>query len=287
MSSDGFEIVEKEFEEVVGAGSEPRKIADGFEFTEGPTWFQGGLVFSDVPGDTIYRWTEGEGLSVWRRPSHQANGNTVDLEGRLITCEHGSRRVTRTERDGSVTVLAATYGGKRLNSPNDVVVKSDGTIWFTDPPYGIDPEEREQPANFVFRLDPGAEELVVVADDFSMPNGLCFSPDEETLYIADSDQEVAQVRRFAGQKYGTLGPGGTWVAVASGIPDGIRTDAAGRVYVSAGHGVQVFHPDGRLLGKINTPETAANCAFGGEGKRTLFITAVSTVWAVELGVEGR
>ncbi len=287
MASDGFEIVEREFEEVVGAGSEPRKIADGFEFTEGPVWFEGGLVFSDVPGDTIYRWTEGDGLSVWRRPSHQANGNTVDLEGRLVTCEHGSRRVTRTERDGSVTVLAATYRGKRLNSPNDVVVKSDGTIWFTDPPYGIDPEEREQPANFVFRLDPGAEEPVVVADDFSMPNGLCFSPDEETLYIADSDQEVAQVRQFAGQKYGTLGPGGTWVEVASGTPDGIRTDAAGRVYVSAGNGVQVFHPDGRLLGKIETPETAANCAFGGPGKRTLFITAVSSVWAVELGVEGR
>ena len=287
MLSDGFEIVEKEFERIVGAGPELRKIAEGFEFVEGPAWFEEGLVFSDIPGDTIYRWTEAEGLSVWRRPSHQANGNTVDLEGRLITCEHGSRRVTRTERDGSVTVLAATYGGKRLNSPNDVVVKSDGSIWFTDPPYGIEEHEKEQAGNFVFRLDPEAEEPVVVADDFSMPNGLYFSPDEETLYIADSDQGIAHVRRFAVQKYGTLGPGGTWVAVSPGIPDGLRSDTAGRVYVSAGNGVQVFHPDGRLLGKIRTPETAANCTFGGAGKRTLFITAVSAVWAVELGVEGR
>jgi len=287
VASDGFEIVEKEFEDVVGAGSELRKIAEGFEFTEGPTWFEEGLVFSDIPADTMYRWTEGEGVSVWRKPSHHANGNTVDLEGRLITCEHGSRRVTRTERDGSITVLAATYGGKRLNSPNDVVVRSDGTIWFTDPPYGIEAAEKEQPANFVFRLDPGAEEPVVVADDFSMPNGLCFSLDEKTLYVADSDVEVAHVWRFAGQMYGTLGTGRTWVKVAPGIPDGLRTDAAGTVYVCAGNGVQVFHPDGRLLGTIRTPETAANCTFGGEGKRTLFITAVSTVWAVELGVEGR
>ena len=287
MLSDGFEIVEKEFERIVGAGPELRKIAEGFEFVEGPAWFEEGLVFSDIPGDTIYRWTEAEGLSVWRRPSHQANGNTVDLEGRLITCEHGSRRVTRTERDGSVTVLAATYGGKRLNSPNDVVVKSDGSIWFTDPPYGIEEHEKEQAGNFVFRLDPEAEEPVVVADDFSMLNGLCFSLNEKTLYVADSDVEVAHVRRFAVQKYGTLGPGGTWVEVALGIPDGLRRDAAGRVYVSAGNGVQVFAPDGRLLGKIRTPETAANCTFGGAGKRTLFITAVSSVWAVELGVEGR
>ncbi|HUW10864.1 MAG TPA: SMP-30/gluconolactonase/LRE family protein [Anaerolineae bacterium] len=287
MSSDAFVIIEKEFEDVVGAGSELRKIAEGFEFAEGPTWFEEGLVFSDIPGDTIFRWTEGEGVSVWRKPSHHANGNTVDLEGRLITCEHGSRRVTRTERDGSVTVLAATYGGKRLNSPNDVVVRSDGTIWFTDPPYGIEAGEKEQPANFVFRLDPGAEEPVVVADDFSMPNGLCFSLNEKTLYVADSDVEVAHVRRFAVQKYGTLGPGGTWVEVALGIPDGLRRDAAGRVYVSAGNGVQVFAPDGRLLGKIRTPEMAANCAFGGAGGRTLFITAVSAVWAVELGVAGR
>ncbi|HUW11504.1 MAG TPA: SMP-30/gluconolactonase/LRE family protein, partial [Anaerolineae bacterium] len=285
--SDGFEIVEKEFERIVGAGPELRRIAEGFEFAEGPVWFENGLVFSDIPGDTIYRWTEGEGLSVWRRPSHHANGNTVDLEGRLITCEHGSRRVTRTERDGSVTVLAATYGGKRLNSPNDVVVKSDGSIWFTDPPYGIEEQEKEQAGNYVFRLDPGAEEPVAVADDFSMPNGLYFSPDEETLYIADSAHEIAQVRKFAVQKYGTLGPGGTWVAVAPGIPDGLRTDTAGRVYVCAGNGVQVFRPDGRLLGRIGTPETAANCTFGGVGKRTLFITAVSAVWAVELGVEGR
>ena len=287
MASDAFEVVEQEFEEVVGEGAELRKVADGFEFVEGPAWFDGGLVFSDIPADTIYRWTEEDGLSVWRRPSHHANGNTVDLEGRLVTCEHGSRRVTRTERDGSVTVLAERYGGKRLNSPNDVVVKSDGSIWFTDPPYGIKPEEKEQAGNYVFRLDPGAEEPVVVADDFPMPNGLYFSPDEETLYVADSDPKVAHVRKIAVQKYGTIGTGSAWVEVAPGIPDGLRTDTNGRAFVSLGDGVQVFAPDGRLLGKIRTPETAANCTFGGAGKRTLFITAVSSVWSVELGVEGR
>lgn len=285
--SDWFEIVDEDFQQVLAPESELRCIADGFEFTEGPTWYQGGLVFSDIPADTIYRWEDGRGHFVWRRPSHHANGNTVDGEGRLVTCEHGSRRVTRTEQDGSITVLAASHGGKKLNSPNDVVVRGDGAIWFTDPPYGIGPEEVEQPANYVFRLDPGAPEPVPVADDLSMPNGLAFSPDETTLYVADSDTSIHHIRRFRVTEEGETAGGEVFATVDPGIPDGIRVDAAGRLYSTAGHGVHVFGPQGKLLGKIKTPEAAANCAFGGAEMRTLFITARSAVWAVGIALPGR
>ncbi len=282
-----FESVDSAFDGIPAPGAELRWIADGFEFTEGPAWFQGGLVFSDIPADTIYRWTQGEGHAVWRRPSHHANGNTVDPEGRLITCEHATRRVSRTEIDGSITILASTYKGKRLNSPNDAVVRSDRTIWFTDPPYGIRPEEVEQPDSYVFRLDPGSKEPVAVCGDFSLPNGLCFSPDEQLLYVADSDPGIVHVRRFRVRSDDRLEGGEAFATVRPGLPDGMRIDIAGRLFVCAGDGVQVFDPDGHLLGKIRTPEGAANCAFGGEDKRTLFITARKTLWAVELATEGR
>jgi gluconolactonase len=289
-STPGIEAVAPWFAEVARPDAEVRLVADGFQFTEGPVWIDPGngpcLLFSDIPGDTIYRWTESEGHGVWRKPSHNANGNTVDLEGRLVTCEHGSRTVTRTGRDGSVATLASSFDGKRLNSPNDVVVKRDGTIWFTDPPYGIKPEEIEQPASYVFRLDPGAEEPVPVADDFSRPNGLCFSPDEKLLYVDDSDTEIHHIRRFRVHEDNTLEGGEVFVTVTPGVPDGMRVDEAGRLYSTAGDGIHVFMPDGRLLGKIRTPETAANCTFGGPERTTLFITAVSSVWAVDLPARG-
>ena len=285
-----IEIIRDEFKDVVSPDAGVRLVADGFPFTEGPVWLGTGggpcLLFSDIPGDTIYKWAEGEGHSGWRRPSHNANGNTVDFEGRLVTCEHGSRTVTRTGRDGTVETIARAFGGRKLNSPNDVIVKRDGTVWFTDPPYGIKPEESEQPANYVFRLDPGAEEPAPVADDFSRPNGLCFSPDEKLLYIDNSDTEVHHVRRFRVRDDNTLSGGEVFVTIAPGVPDGMRTDEAGRLYSTAGDGVQVFDPEGGLLGKILTPETAANCTFGGPERRTLFITATSAVWAVELLVRG-
>ena len=283
-----FEILNDSFRSILTPDAELRRIADGFTFTEGPAWWaaRGCLVFSDIPADTIHRWAEGEGHSVFRRPSRHANGNTIGLAGSLITCEHGSRTVTRTSPDGQVTTLAETYDGKRLNSPNDVVVKSDGTIWFTDPPYGIKPEQRQQAANYVFGLDPGAAEPVIVADDFSRPNGLCFSPDERLLYIADSDTEIHHVRRFEVGSDNTLSGGEVFAVVEPGVPDGIRTDADGRLYSTAADGVQVFSPDGALLGKIHTPQTAANCTFGGPDGCTLFITATSTVWAVDLAVPG-
>jgi gluconolactonase len=282
-----FEVVDAAFEIILKPGAEVVLIADEFQFTEGPTWHADALVFSDIPANTMYRWTAAEGVSVWRRPSHHANGNTTDREGRLVTCEHGSRRVTRTEPDGGVTVLAESYGGKRLNSPNDVVVQPDGTIWFTDPPYGIEPEEKEQPAHYVFRLDPGAEEPVAVVDDFSRPNGLAFSPDERVLYIADSDHDLHHIRRFEVTPAGDLTGGDVFVTLHNGIPDGLRVDREGRVYSTGGEGVYVFDAKGALLGAIKTPQEAANCAFGGEGMSALFITARDSVWAVELAVAGR
>jgi len=225
-------------------------------------------------------------VKVFRKPSRNANGNTTDLEGRLLTCEHGSRTLTRTEPDGTVTTLAATYGGKRLNSPNDVVVKRDGTIWFTDPPYGIRPEQSEQPANYVFRLDPGAREPVPVAGDFSRPNGLCFSPDEKLLYIADSDPKIHHVRVFHVESDNTLRGGEVFVVLGAGVPDGMRMDTEDRLYCTSSEGVHVFSPEARLLGKIVTPQTAANCTFGGADNRTFFITASTQVWRVRLAATG-
>lgn len=283
-----FEIVEPEMREVVRGGVEAACIAEGLRFTEGPAWWPaaGGLIFSDIPADTMYLWTQAAGSRVWRQPSRHANGNTVDLDGNLLTCEHGSRTVTRTMPDGRVDTLVVAYQGRKLNSPNDIVVKRDGTIWFTDPPYGIQPEMSEQPANFVFRLDPGASEPVAVADDFSRPNGICFSPDERWLYIADSDKAIHHVRRFRVASDNTLSGGEVFCRVEPGVPDGMRVDADGRLYSTAGDGVHVFDPSGKLLGRIHTPQTAANCTFGGHDGRTLFITATSQVWAVPLAVRG-
>ncbi len=267
--------------------SSVEQVAAGMRFTEGPVWVpaENCLLFSDMPANSIMRWAPGEGASTWREPSHNANGNTLDLQGRLLTCEHGSRRLTRTEPDGTITVLASTYAGKKLNSPNDVVVKSDGTIWFTDPPYGIQKEQVEQEHNYVFRLDPGATEPVPVASDFGMPNGLCFSPDEKVLYIADSSDRH-HVRRFTVNPDNTLSGGEVFAVIDQGVPDGMRCDEEGRLYSTAGDGVHVFAPSGELVGRILTPESAANCAFGGSGGDTLYITARTSLYSVRLATRG-
>jgi gluconolactonase len=286
--SDDFEIRDESFREILAEGAALEPIATGLKFTEGPVWLADRrcLLFSDIPADTIYRWTQGKGLVAFRKPSRMANGNTVDLQRRLVTCEHGSRSVTRTERDGSITTLAAGYNGRKLNSPNDCVVKSDGTIWFTDPPYGVEARLIEQPGNYVFRLDPGSAEPVVVADDFGRPNGLCFSPDEGLLYVADSDRKVCHVRRFRVDATNMLRESKVFVNISSGAPDGMRVDAAGRLYCTAGDGVHVYSAGGALLGKIRTPKPASNCAFGGLAGKTLFITARDGVWSVKLSVSG-
>jgi gluconolactonase len=280
----GIEVIDESFKDVVAPNAEVRQIAKDLKFTEGPTWYEAEkcLLFSDIPADTICKWTEAGGLKPWRQPSHNTNGNTVDPKGLVVSCEHTARDIVRTEKDGKVVVLCSTYKGKKLSSPNDVVVKSDGTVWFTDPPYGIPKgEQKEQDKNRVYRLDPGAKEPVAVAEDFDMPNGLAFSPDEKVLYIADSGKP-RHIRRFTVRPDNTLDGGEVFVRIAPGVPDGIRCDRAGRLFSSAGDGVQVFSPAGKLIGKIRTPQAAANCCFGGADGKTLFITARTSVWAVGL-----
>jgi gluconolactonase len=276
-----------EFAKIVPTDASVQKLASGMKFIEGPVWIADGnyLVFSDIPGDELKKW-DGQTLTTFRKPSHGANGNTLDLQGRLITCEHQSRRVTRTEKDGTITILAETFNGKKLNSPNDAIVKSDGSIWFTDPPYGLPGGKgKEQPLNFVFRLNPETKELKAVADDFDMPNGLCFSPDEKKLYIADSGKPV-HIRVFDVNADGTLANGKVFCKIDKGLPDGIRCDSAGRIFSSAGEGVQIFSPDGALIGKILVPESPANLCFGGAGRKTLFMTARTSLYSIQLSVAG-
>jgi len=254
-------------------------------------------VWSDIPNNRMLKWTAGGGVTEFRKPSNYANGHTRDREGRLVSCEHGARRVTRTEWDGSITVLADKYKGKRLNSPNDVVVKSDGTVWFTDPPYGIlsDYEghkgESEIGACHVYRFDPKTGKLTIAADDFDKPNGLAFSPDEKILYIADTgashDPEGPRhIRAFKVGKDGKLTGGKVFAVCDSGLFDGFRCDEDGNIWSSAGDGVHCFSPKGELLGKIRVPEVVSNVTFGGPKKNRLFITATTSLYAIYLNRRG-
>ena len=280
---------EAEFKKIVPSDSKLAKLASGMKFTEGPVWLarDGGLlVFSDIPADELKQWTAKDGLSVFRKPSANANGNTVDRQGRLITCEHTGRRVSRLEADGSLHTVVDQCGGKKFNSPNDAVVKSDGTIWFTDPPYGLPSgAKKEQDGNNVFRFDPKSGTASVVARDFDRPNGLCFSPDEKQLYIADSGKP-RHLRVFDVQPDGTLTGGAVFGVIDQGVPDGIRCDAQGRIFSSAGDGVHIFAPDGKLIGKILVPESPANLCFGGPDGKTLFITARTSLYSIPLLVKG-
>jgi gluconolactonase len=285
-----------EFARCVPTGAKVSKLADGFGFTEGPTWVSadgGYLVFSDIPNNELKHWTAATGVTTYRKPSHNANGNTTDLRGRLVTCEHGGRRVAVvTERGGGPQTLVAEFEGKKLNSPNDVVVKSDGTVWFTDPDYGLanTPDKKgkvgkEQPGNFVYRFDPETKSLAAVARDFDKPNGLAFSPDESKLYVADSGAPK-HIRVFDVKPDGAVTGGAVFCKIDVGGPDGIRVDAAGRVWSSAGDGVQVFAPDGKLVGKILVPEAPANLCFGGTDGKTLFITARKGLYSIPVAVKG-
>ncbi len=271
---------------LIEAGN-PEKLAGGFQFTEGPIWqADGSLLFSDIPANRIYRWTAEDGAQVWREPTGNSNGLTLDREGRLIACEHSGRRVSRTEADGSVAAIAAHFNGGKLNSPNDVVVKSDGVVYFTDPPYGIQPAEREQPVNGVYRiLADGALELLV--DDFDRPNGLAFSPDESVLYIDDSPRR--HVRAFDVQPDGSLANSRIIADMdhpQPGSPDGMKIDEEGHLYVTGATGVWVFEPDGELLGVVVTPERPANCAWGDDDRQSLYITAQTSLYRVRTKVAG-
>lgn len=284
----GIHTIHGEFAQLMRPGSQLRRIVAGLQFCEGPAWMpdQGCLIFSDIPAGILYRWSASDGLRVWRKPSAHANGNTADSRGRLISCQQGTRTVTRTDLDGQVITLADRFRGKRLNSPNDVVVASDGGIWFSDPPYGIRPDQVEQDAQRVYRIDPIDHSIEAVIDDISRPNGLCFSPDERHLYIANSDEAHHHVRRYTMRNSRIAGGGEVFCTIAPGVPDGMRVDEDGRLWCTSGDGVQVFSASGVLIGKVLTPETGANCCFGGIDLRTLFITATSSVWALDLTVRG-
>jgi len=296
-----IEALDKRFPRQGNAAIE--RIATGFRWAEGPVYFRDGgyLLFSDIPNNRIMRWIEEDGhVSVFRTPSNYSNGNTRDREGRLVTCEHDTRRVTRTEHDGRITILAERYQGKRLNAPNDVVVASDGAVWFTDPGYGIDgdyeghTDKFELPGN-VYRLDPVSAALTVVADDFTRPNGIAFSPDESLLYVVDTGIThggPSHIRRFEvadGKLRNSQVFAGSF---APAMTDGIRVDTAGNVWCSFGwadpaeDGVRCYAPDGELLGKVHLPEVCSNVCFGGRKKNRLFMTASTSVYALYLNING-
>jgi gluconolactonase len=292
-----FEVVDPRFHKLALPYVQVEKLYTGCRWAEGPAWFAAGryLVWSDIPNDRMLRWDETDGsVSVFRQPAMNSNGNTVDLQGRLISCEHRSRAVSRTEFDGTRTVLADRYDGKRLNSPNDVVARSDGSIWFTDPSYGIDSDyegdaaPREIGANNVYRIDPANGRVIRVASDFAQPNGLAFSPDESLLYIADTGlthraHAPHHVRRFTVSANGSALSGGEVFATCPvGLFDGFRVDVHGNLWLSAGDGVHCHASDGSLLGKILIPESVANVCFGGPKLNRLFICATTSLYSVFL-----
>ena len=300
MAAQDYEILDKRFSRLFNPTARLHKLFTGCHWAEGPAYFPAhrGLVWSDIPANRLMRFDEATGhAGPFRQPSGNANGNTVDRQGRLVTCEHGGRRVSRTEHDGRIVTLAERYDGKRLNSPNDVVVKSDGSIWFTDPTYGIDSDyegdraESEIGASFVYRIDPATGAVSVVADDFVKPNGIAFSPDERLLYVVDTgrthgEQFPAHMRVFDVRDDGRLANGREFAACTAGLFDGFRLDEAGRVWTSAADGVHCYDPDGTPIGKIRVPEVVANVCFGGPKRNRLYICATTSLYAVFLFTNG-
>jgi gluconolactonase len=287
-----FEVLDERFAACSG-DARVERLFGGCRWAEGPVYVPAGryLLWNDIPNDRMLRWEEESGaVSVFRRPSGYGNGNTLDRQGRLVTCEHGNRRVTRTEHDGSITVIADTWEGKRLNSPNDVVVASDGSIWFTDPSYGIDSDyeghraENETGGCNVYRFDPATGSVRIVAGDFVRPNGLAFSLDERQLYIADT--RVNHIRLFDVDDEGGLAGGWVFATCTAGVFDGFRLDDAGRLWAAAGDGVHCFDPDGTLIGKLRLPEVVSNLVFGGLKRNRLFVTATTSLYSILLNVTG-
>ena len=277
-----------EFSKIVDTNETLTVLGSGYGWIEGPVWApqQGGyLIFSDQTNKRMYKWSPTNGVTAYRSPSNNANGNTLDLNERLITCETDTRRVVLTDTNGVISTLADRYNAKAFNAPNDVVVKSDRTVWFTDPNYG---SGQTQPGRYVYRFDPtnGNGTVTAVATDFTNPNGLCFSPDESLLYIADSDTSKHHIRVFDVLPDNTLANGRVFVTITNGVPDGIRCDIDGRLYSSSMNGVHVFLPDGRLAGRIIITNTVANLCFGGAEWKTLFIVAQPKVYSLRLKVAG-
>jgi len=279
---------------IVGEEAGCEKLAEGFRFTEGPVWHAQGrfLLFSDMPGDIMRRWSAQDGVTTFRQPCNKSNGLTYDRQGRLLVCEHATSRVTRTEADGRSTVLASHWQGKELNSPNDIVCKSDGAIYFTDPTYGrmdVFGLKRELALGFrgVYRLGPDGK-LDLLADDFGQPNGLCFSLDERLLYVCDTQHK--HIRRFEVWPDGRLAGGAVWaetIGEGKGAPDGMKIDAAGNVYCAAQGGIHVFATDATCLGVIRTPEQAANFCWGDDDLKSLYITASTSLYRIRMQQPGR
>jgi len=300
MADNEYEYLDKSFGYIVSAAAAVEQIWTGGIWTEGPVYFpsQKSLIWSDIPNNRMMRYDETTGqVGVFRQSSNFANGNTVDRQGRLVSCEHGSRRLTRTEHDGTITVLVDQFEGKRFNSPNDVVVKSDDSIWFTDPAYGIETDfeghraESEIGSDNVYCLEPHTGECRMVADSFKRPNGLAFSADENKLYIVDSGgwrfpENPHHIRCFNVSDKNELSGGDVFAECTEGVFDGFRLDELGHIWTSAGDGVHCYHPDGKLLGKILVPEGVSNLTFGGERHNRLFITATSSVYSVMIRVKG-
>jgi gluconolactonase len=292
MQSD-YEIIHPQFASLLLGNCRLEKLHSGTRWAEGPCYFAdtGVLIWSDIPNNRMLRFIDGLGVDVYRQPSHCSNGNTRDRQGRLVSCEHESRRVTRTEWDGSITVLADRYQGKRLNSPNDVVVKSDGTIWFTDPPYGImsdyegNKSASEQDGNYVYRLDPASNALSIVASDFDKPNGIAFTPDESQLFIADSGRP-RHMRVFDVTDGKRLSGGRVFAECDAGCFDGFRFDTEGNLWTSTKAGISCYSPSGELLGKIRVPEAVANLTFGGPKRNRIFITATTSLYSVFVNAKG-
>jgi gluconolactonase len=294
----GFETMDPSFNSLLTGHGRVERLWTGARWAEGPAWFAAGryLVFSDIPNNRMMRWDECSGhMSVFRQPANNSNGNTTDGQGRLVTCEHLGRRVTRTEHDGSITVLADSYKGKRLN---DVVVKSDGSIWFTDPSYGIlfdyegKTSPQEQDRCYVFRIDGQSGEISVVADDFMKPNGLAFSQDETTLYIADTGRShnpdgPKHIRAFnVGGDGKSLGKSKVFAECTAGLFDGFRVDKGDRIWTSAADGVHCYTKQGHLIGKIKIPELVANVCFGGPVRNRLFICGTTSLYSAYLSING-
>jgi gluconolactonase len=300
MAAHEFVFLDDRFRQCINPTARVRTLFEGCAWAEGPAWSPGwrSLVWSDIPNDRQLRWDESSGaVGVFRYPAGHSNGNTVDRQGRLISCEHGGRRVSRTEFDGTVTTIADSFQGKRLNSPNDVVVKSDDSIWFTDPAYGIESDYEghrsamEVQGCYVYRVDPATGDMRVVVDDFMRPNGLAFSPDESFLYISDTGATHGpdgprHIRRFQVSADGTLSGGEVFATSTSGFFDGFRLDVDGRIWTSTAEGVHVYDPDGTLLGKVLVPEVVANVEFGGAKRNHLFICGTTSLYTVKVMTNG-
>lgn len=296
---DGIDIIDPRFKSFVLPNAPLERLGEGYRWLEGPVWFADlqCLLLSDVPNDRILRWTASGGVSVFRQPAGFANGHARDRAGRLVGCSHGGRCIERTELDGSITVLVDRYRGKRLNSPNDLTVKSDGTIWFSDPLYGIVTDyeggkrESELPAN-LYRFDPRDGTLAVVADDFQSPNGVCFSPDEKRLYVSESGipfatEPLQHLRVFDVSDDGArLANARVFHKVEPGFTDGLRCDEEGNVWSSAGDGVHCIAPSGELLGRIKVPHVVSNLCFGDRLRSRLFICGSHTLYAMYVNRRG-